>query len=116
LAGVAGNGDTCLNSDGTYNDGFDGLFNPSFPGGCPYVTSVGATQVPTGTNIVKDLATGVQPEVACETVIYSGGGFSNVFEIPAYQYGAVSHYLKTYPPPYGADRWVKPHSKFWDEI
>lgn len=36
------------------------------------VTSVGATQVIPGANVVKDLATGVQPEEACETVIYSG--------------------------------------------
>ncbi|KAK3940912.1 peptidase S8/S53 domain-containing protein [Diplogelasinospora grovesii] len=100
--GVAGNGDQCIGSDGNYNNGTSGRFNPSFPGGCPYVTSVGATQVPTGTNIVLSLATGTQPEVACETVIYSGGGFSNVFEVPSYQAAAVSHYLTTYPPPYTA--------------
>lgn len=104
-AGVAGNGGQCIAADGTYNNGDSGRFNPSFPGTCPYVTSVGATQVPTGTNIVVDLATGTQPEMACETVIFSGGGFSNVFPIPAYQEAAVSHYLSHYPPPYGADRY-----------
>lgn len=64
------------------------------------MTSVGATQVPTGTNVAADIASGTEPEVACETVIYSGGGFSNVFALPDYQAGAVKSYLSNYPPPY----------------
>ena len=40
------------------------------------------------------------PETACESVIYSGGGFSNHFRRPSYQKDAVAHYLKKYPPPY----------------
>ena len=66
------------------------VFNPEFPVGadflwfipndanfllqstCPYVTSVGATQIKVGST-VND------PEEACETVIFSGGGFSNIF-------------------------------------
>lgn len=43
-------------------------------------------------------------EVACESVIYSGGGFSNNFAIPPYQKAAVKSYFQNYPPPYGADR------------
>jgi len=70
----------------------------------PYVTAVGATQVKPNTSIVADLATGTQPEEACETVIYSGGGFSNVFPIPSYQSSAVHNWFKNFPPPYGADR------------
>lgn len=42
------------------------------------------------------------PEVACETVIRSGGGFSNFFEVPSYQSAAVANYLSTTPPPYTA--------------
>ncbi len=103
--GVAGNSGQCIAANGTYNDGSSGRFNPSFPGTCPYITSVGATQVPTGTNILVDLATGTQPETACETVIWSGGGFSNVFAMPSYQATAVKHFLSAYPPPYGADRY-----------
>ncbi|KAG9594897.1 subtilisin-like protein, partial [Aureobasidium melanogenum] len=102
--GVAGNGGQCIAANGTYNSGKDGRFNPSFPGTCPYVTSVGATQVIPGTNIIEALATGTQPEEACETVIYSGGGFSNVFDMPSYQASAVKSWFKNYPPPYGADR------------
>jgi tripeptidyl-peptidase-1 len=36
------------------------------------VTAVGATQIKPG-------ATVNEPEEACETVIFSGGGFSNIF-------------------------------------
>ena len=40
------------------------------------------------------------PEVACETVIRSGGGFSNFFGMPAYQKSVVQSYLKSHKPPY----------------
>jgi tripeptidyl-peptidase I len=48
--GVAGNGGQCLNANGTFTPpGANyGQFNPSFPETFPYVTSVGATQVATG--------------------------------------------------------------------
>lgn len=87
--GVAGNSGQCINGagvDAPYNNGTSGRFNPSFPSTCPYVTSVGATQVTPGTNIVTSRT---QPEQACETVTYSGGGFSNVFPLPSYQATAV---------------------------
>ncbi|EPT04644.1 hypothetical protein FOMPIDRAFT_38232 [Fomitopsis schrenkii] len=51
-------------------------FIPTFPGGCPYLTSVG------GTNLV--------PEVAAD---FSGGGFSNYWARPSYQEAAVTQYL-----------------------
>ncbi|EPS93872.1 hypothetical protein FOMPIDRAFT_1135359 [Fomitopsis schrenkii] len=54
-------------------------FVPTFPSGCPYLTSVGATQ-------------GISPETAAD---FSSGGFSNYFGIPAYQQDAVAAYLKT---------------------
>jgi tripeptidyl-peptidase-1 len=81
-----------------------GVFNPSFPSGCPWVTSVGATEVPPKTNIVRAMASATQPERACETVIRSGGGFSNVFEVPEYQQDTVKGWYNDHPPPYGADR------------
>ncbi|KAK6433611.1 hypothetical protein LTR95_010213 [Oleoguttula sp. CCFEE 5521] len=112
--GVAGNGGQCIAPGApppgvgpnnlTYTDGSSGRFNPAFPSTCPYITSVGATQVKPGTNIIKALATHTQPEEACETVIYSGGGFSNVFPLPSYQSAAVKGWFKNHPPPYGADR------------
>ncbi|KAI1785612.1 family S53 protease [Ganoderma leucocontextum] len=51
-------------------------FVATFPSGCPYMTSVGATQ-------------GV-PETAAD---FSSGGFSNYFGIPDYQSSPVSGYL-----------------------
>ncbi|KAG6375597.1 peptidase S8/S53 domain-containing protein [Boletus reticuloceps] len=95
--GVAGHFDLCLNPDGTQTaDGM--IFNPTFPGTCPYVTSVGATMVPSGSSVYE-------PETACEEVIYSGGGFSNYFAMPDYQKTAVEYYLTHYHPDYPADIW-----------
>ena len=110
--GVAGNDGVCLNAEG--QEDYDGtVFAPGFPVDCPYVTAVGATQVnPNATvrflcallvidDAYHDYATKVwEPESACEQVIYSGGGFSNVFPVPSYQASAVEHYLSTYPPGY----------------
>lgn len=93
--GVAGNFGECINSNGTYGNGTNGMFNPSFPSTCPYVTSVGATQIVPGASFTA-------PEEACETIIYSGGGFSNVFPLPSYQKAAVKGYLTKHRPPYTA--------------
>lgn len=93
--GVAGNRGHCLASNGTYNNGTGGMFNPAFPSTCPYVTSIGATQIAPGASVTA-------PEQACETVIYSGGGFSNIFPLPAYQAAAVHGFLSAHPPPYTA--------------
>nr|POF26206.1 tripeptidyl-peptidase sed1 [Quercus suber] len=103
--GVSGNGGQCIDPvTGNYNDGSSGLFSPGFPATCPYVSTIGATQVKPKTNVVAALASGTQPEMACETVIYSGGGFSNVFPMPSYQSAAVKGWFKNHPPPYGAER------------
>jgi len=75
-----------------------GRFNPSFPATCPYVTAVGATQVNPGSTVFE-------PESACEQVIFSGGGFSDIFSIPDYQKRAVRDYLEDHPPPYTADQY-----------
>lgn len=100
--GVAGNGGQCIDSaTGAYNNGSSGIFNPSFPGTCPYVTSVGATQVMNGSTVHT-------PESASERVIFSGGGFSNVFSnvfaMPSYQQSAMATYFANHAPTYGADR------------
>jgi tripeptidyl-peptidase-1 len=97
--GVAGNGGQCCAlpgcAGGEYNGGGSGSFNPSFPGTCPYVTSVGATQVKHDYSITPTVPS---PEAACETVIYSGGGFSNNFPLPAYQADAVAFYFQHHTP------------------
>ena len=63
----------------------------AFPSTCPYVTSIGATQINPGSTVAD-------PEVACNQVIFSGGGFSNVFDMPTYQQQAVQNYLLNYKP------------------
>lgn len=93
--GVAGYGNVCLEPNGTQAVGAP-IFNPTFPSTCPYVTSVGATQVNPG-------ATVYEPESAADQVIYSSGGFSNVFAMPSYQETAVKNYLTKYPPPYSPE-------------
>jgi len=96
--GVAGEGGECIDpGTGTYNNGTSGLFTPSFPGTCPYVTSVGATMIMNGSTVRN-------PESAAELVIFSGGGFSNVFSMPSYQQKALDTYFAQHAPPYGADR------------
>ncbi|KAJ7186973.1 subtilisin-like protein [Mycena filopes] len=66
--GVAGNGpsDTCT------------TFQPQFPSGCPYLTSVGSVH-------------GIAPSIAASD--FSGGGFSNYWATPDYQTDAVAAYL-----------------------
>jgi tripeptidyl-peptidase-1 len=58
-------------------------FVPTYPSGCPYVLSVGATQ-----NFSPEVA--VDPSLAG---FYSGAGFSNLFARPSYQASAVQTYL-----------------------
>jgi len=70
---IFGSGDGGIS--GTHNSNCT-EFVPTFPSGCPYLTSVGATyQI---------------PEVAID---FSGGGFSNNFTRPLYQENAVVEYL-----------------------
>ncbi|GAM43459.1 hypothetical protein TCE0_050f18291 [Talaromyces pinophilus] len=84
-SGVAGP-DGCLGNDGS-------VFNPDFPAGCPYITTVGATYLPTGANANGD------EEVAVSRFA-SGGGFSNIYPQPSYQADAVNTYLTQHTPSY----------------
>ncbi|OBZ72683.1 Aorsin [Grifola frondosa] len=72
--GVAGYSGVCLDADGNPSSS-GSSFAPSFPGTCPYITSVGATQVNPGAKVTD-------PESACE------------------QKSAVDTYLSNYPPSY----------------
>lgn len=73
-SGDTGPGSACQTNDGTLTT----RFTPTFPGACPYITSVGGTA-------------GVVPETA---ISFSSGGFSDYFPRPAYQDAAVSNYLQ----------------------
>lgn len=65
----------------------------------PYITSVGATQIVPGAAITA-------AEVACETTICSGGGFSNSFTLPSHQSSAVAKYFKSHMPKYSTTLYV----------
>ncbi|KAF4446831.1 hypothetical protein F53441_9535 [Fusarium austroafricanum] len=70
-------------------------FNTLFPGSCPYVTAVGATQVNFTGSRLQEVAV-FDPKHN----FYSGGGFSNVNLQPAYQKKAVASYLAANNPHY----------------
>lgn len=72
-SGDSGVGAACLTNDGKNTTHFP----PQFPAACPWVTSVGAT-------------THTAPEKA---VYFSSGGFSDLWDRPAWQDAAVSKYL-----------------------
>lgn len=74
-SGDSGPGGTCKSNV----DNSTTTFLPTFPAGCPYVTSVGAT-------------TGSAPE---RGVTFSSGGFSIYHNRPAYQDDAVGTYLSS---------------------
>lgn len=74
-------------------------FVPGFPASCPWITTVGATEI-------RRNGTLREPEIAAsqylkndngepESSFSSGGGFSNYFSRPKYQQNAVSHYFET---------------------
>ncbi|KAI0199902.1 peptidase S8/S53 domain-containing protein [Astrocystis sublimbata] len=80
-SGDSGPGDSCtrVGDDAAF-------FQPTFPGACPYITSVGATR-------------GINPEAA---VSFSSGGFSTLHARPAWQDSAVSAYLTSIGSTYSA--------------
>ncbi|CZR62185.1 related to Tripeptidyl-peptidase sed1 [Phialocephala subalpina] len=99
--GVSNRGECIIPSNGTYN-GDPGAFSPSFPASCPYLTSVGATQI--------------NPDDKTETAVavdneeyYSGGGFSNYWPTPDYQQSTLANYFKKTPPPYNLTSYGNPY-------
>ncbi|KAH8812857.1 peptidase S8/S53 domain-containing protein [Xylogone sp. PMI_703] len=93
-SGVAGLRSQCLNPDGSYTPVSSdfGIFNPMFPGTCPYITSVGGTGLDSNVPVNT-------PESAAP---FSSGGFSNLFSIPDYQKEAIAHYYAEHAPPYNS--------------
>ena len=72
----------------------DNRYNPDFPSTCPYVTTVGGTQVKTGASpFVPEVAVYAVDDIG--RIFTSGGGFSNVFAQPSYQSAAVKSFLET---------------------
>jgi len=102
---VVASGDTGVEDENTAGSGMGGngcqgasgkVFVPNYPD-CPYLTTVGATTLPSGSSASD-------PETAA-TVVTSGGGFSNIFAQPSYQQSAVnsSVHISPYSWTYFAD-------------
>ena len=84
---LAASGDSGVGGDGT--DDNCTRFLPTFPASSPWVTAVGGASFPH--DEVTDEAYTLQDEVAWAS---SGGGFSDLFPVPAYQNDSVHSYLK----------------------
>lgn len=83
----------CLGPDET-------IFNPDWPGNCPYVTTVGATRVAEG-NTPSDPEWAAYIDEGSPSEDYtSGGGFSNVYTAPDYQKSAVAKFFADHDPGY----------------
>ncbi|TGO32531.1 hypothetical protein BHYA_0309g00090 [Botrytis hyacinthi] len=89
-----GNANGCLGPEGK-------IFNPQYPGNCPYITSVGGTML-YADQTVNDAESVMHVNLTGSASNFtSAGGFSNYFPIPSYQKSAVEKYFKranlTYP-------------------
>lgn len=96
--GVGGYPGATNNTDNCYGDG--SVFAPDWFATCPYVLSVGGTEIrPNVSGLAANPEQAVFAQFTGETLPYtSGGGFSNVFARPPYQDTAVTGYYKTAQP------------------
>jgi tripeptidyl-peptidase-1 len=83
-SGVA-SADGCAGNNGT-------VFAPSFPASCPYVLSVGSTELDLPNDQPSPKPWQKLEEVSTAR-FYSGGGFSNIFNVSDYQKKAVEEYF-----------------------
>ena len=100
--GSNGNENGCLSAPGLNGT----IYNPDYPSGCPYITSVGATRLyPDQT--VDDPESAMQVNLTAFNIqagsgpvgepydfFATSGGFSNYFTPPSYQAADVAAYLK----------------------
>ena len=95
VASFSGDGDAngCQGPENT-------IFNPQYPGNCPYITSVGGTML-YGDQTVFDRESVMDVDLGGTAANFSSsGGFSNYFPQPAYQQAAVAKYFEISDPPY----------------
>ncbi|KUJ09206.1 subtilisin-like protein [Mollisia scopiformis] len=79
-------------------------FQPSYPASCPWITSVGATQIQSSSSSSSKIGEVVayEPKSATVEEWSSGGGFSNMFARPDYQKTALGYYFDHFSPNYTA--------------
>ncbi|KAK6440381.1 hypothetical protein LTR95_003388 [Oleoguttula sp. CCFEE 5521] len=73
------------------------IYTPDWPSSCPYITSVGGTQVEPDKTI-KDPEGAMQTALTGAPLFSSGGGFSNHFPQPSYQAASVQQYFARHDP------------------
>ena len=78
------------------------MFNPQSLDSCPYVLSVGATQVDANATIDDPETAAVYASSDNPPLHFggTGGGFSNYFSAPAYQASALKTYFASHDPGY----------------
>lgn len=87
------------------------VFNPQFPAACPYVLSVGATQLTSNQTIGDPESVMNVAGVSVGSATFSShGGFSNYNPIAGYQKDAVTTYLNNYVPDYASYTYSSPSS------
>lgn len=91
--GDGGNTNGCLGPDAR-------IFNPQYPSGCPYVTSVSGTMLYPGQE-VTDAESVMQVNLGGTAANFSSaGGFSNYFTAAWYQKSAIEEYFRVGNPSY----------------
>lgn len=104
--GSNGNPEGCLSAPGQN----DTIYNPDYPSGCPYISSVGATRLYPDQTVYDSesamqvnltafsIMNGGAPIAPAYDFFATGGGFSNLFTPPSYQAKDVKNYLAKYSP------------------
>lgn len=90
--GTTSGGAHCI--DDRSGNATDGKFSPLFPATCPWVTSVGGTQMLQPNDQRQGSITNETTfrQIVGKVQLSSGGGFSNVFQQPPYQAANVARY------------------------
>ncbi|KAF4873410.1 Aorsin [Colletotrichum siamense] len=75
------------------------VFNPNFPGNCPYITTVGGTMMSPGASVSDpEVAAYLPHQDGTDDTYTSGGGFSTIYSIPSYQSAAIDDYFAKHDP------------------
>ncbi|KAL2147945.1 hypothetical protein VTI28DRAFT_3423 [Corynascus sepedonium] len=93
---------TCIDPASGSPNATSNRFSPQWPAACPWVTTVGGTQLTTHTTNTSSPPPAAEPSTGVhetafrvasgDSFLSSSGGFSDVFSTPAYQLGAVTKY------------------------
>jgi tripeptidyl-peptidase-1 len=84
----------CLSADGQNGT----IYNPDFTSSCPYILSVGGTQL-YAYQTVLDRESAMQDNLGPGAELFaSAGGFSNRYKAPSYQQAAVDTYFARHDP------------------